>query len=92
MLALLAGLSPAFPTYEDPLTIGPPALSAASLPVASCSVKLFDNVGLKGYGQVENASYFLPAACPPPWSSVLLEWEGSIAGVQASLSRASCPF
>jgi hypothetical protein len=67
-----------FPSYENPLTVGPPVLA----PAAECEVTLFDHAGLSTYGQIAVSEYSPPAKCPGPWSSVTLRWIGAVRGVQ----------
>ena len=71
-------LSSSFPTYDNPTTVGPSVLAAG----ACCTVRLFDHVGLRSYGQVATSAFEPPHDCPPPWRSVVLEWTGGVAGVQ----------
>ena len=75
-------LLPKFPegSYDDPVAAGPSVLRPLLPPCAT--VKLFDRVPLKGYGQVEQSHYTPPAGCEGPWSEVRLNFEGEVAGVQ----------
>mmetsp|Transcript_84441 Transcript_84441/g.168626 ORF Transcript_84441/g.168626 Transcript_84441/m.168626 type:complete len:391 (-) Transcript_84441:1150-2322(-) len=48
---------------------------------AACVVDLFA-VSITSWGQVLSAEYVPPVACPPPWSSVVLNVDGTIDAVQ----------
>jgi hypothetical protein len=77
-----------FPDYASPISTGPANFanfSGRNPPVAlglPCSVTLFGNVTFNTWRQVEIARYEPPADCPPPWTSVQLEFIGEVAGVQ----------
>ena len=68
-----------FPDYAKPIVTGPAVNWALGMP---CLVTLFGNVTFNTWRQVEIARYEPPADCPPPWTSVQLEFIGEVAGVQ----------
>ena len=67
--------------YQDPLTAAPPI---ARPPTPSCSVTVMQNFAFNSsVGQgVFNGTLTPPAACPGPWSKVVLDFTGSVAGRQ----------
>ena len=87
-----------FPDYAYPISTGPTLASSdasssssdstasfageAALGGVPCSVTLFGNVTFNAWRQVESTSYEPPADCPPPWTSVQLDFHGEVAGVQ----------
>jgi hypothetical protein len=87
-----------FPDYAYPISTGPTLASSdassssgdstasfageAALGGVPCSVTLFGNVTFNAWRQVESTSYEPPAGCPPPWTSVQLDFHGEVAGVQ----------
>ena len=70
-----------FPDYAMPISTGPALAQSAAIGMP-CSVTLFGNVTFNTWRQVEIARYEPPADCPPPWTSVQLEFIGEVAGVQ----------
>jgi hypothetical protein len=75
---IVALLPLAFPSYDDPTSVGPSVLSSAP----ACEVPLFNRVGLQSYGQLETRQFAPPPKCPPPWDSVVLQFVGEVRGVQ----------
>ena len=86
-----------FPDYAYPISTGPTLASsdasgssdttasfAGETPIGGvpCSVTLFGNVTFNAWRQVESTSYEPPAGCPPPWTSLQLDFHGEVAGVQ----------
>jgi hypothetical protein len=67
--------------YQDPLTAAPPI---ARPPTRSCSVTVMqDSAFNSSVGQgVFNGTLTPPAACPGPWSKVVLDFTGKVAGRQ----------
>jgi hypothetical protein len=78
----LPSILASFPNSDSPYEAGLPLASVSS----NCSVVLFDNVSLVNYGQVETSTFDGP--CMDEWSSVVLEFQGSVRGVQ--FDRAGC--
>ena len=67
-----------FPNYSDPVAAGPAVHTRED-----CSVRLFHNVGLAHFGQIETAEYSPPTgSCAGPWSAVALHFHGRVSGVQ----------
>ena len=83
--AALAGSAPAAAgnevNYQDPLTAAQPI---ARPPTASCSVTVMQDFAFNSsVGQgVFNGTLTPPAACPGPWSKIVLDFTGSVAGRQ----------
>ena len=67
--------------YQDPLTAAPPI---ARPPTQSCSVTVMQDFAFNSsVGQgVFNGTLAPPAACPGPWSKVVLDFTGKVAGRQ----------
>jgi peptide N-acetyl-beta-D-glucosaminyl asparaginase amidase A len=67
--------------YQDPLTAAPPI---ARPPTPSCSVTVMQNFAFNSsVGQgVFNGTLTPPASCPGPWSKIVLDFTGSVAGRQ----------
>src|SRR6266536_5143037 len=83
--AALLGALPAAagtePTYQDPITAAPP-LARPSTP--SCTVTVMQDFAFNssvGHG-VFTGTLTPPAACPGPWSKVVLDFTGNVAGRQ----------
>lgn len=68
-------------SYQDPLTAAPPI---ARPPTPSCSVTPMQNFAFNSsVGQgVFNGTLTPPAACPGPWSKIVLDFTGNVAGRQ----------
>src|ERR1044071_8619299 len=67
--------------YQDPLTAAPPI---ARPPTTSCSVTVMQDFAFNssvGHG-VFNGTLTPPAACPGPWSKIVLDFTGKVAGRQ----------
>jgi hypothetical protein len=67
--------------YQDPLTAAPPI---ARPPTSSCSVTVMQDFAFNssvGHG-VYSGTLTPPAACPGPWSKVVLDFTGKVAGRQ----------
>jgi hypothetical protein len=74
----VAALADGFPTYE-PVTLQP----AVSRPAAPhCTVMLLKGRRFENGGAPRFASYAPPAACPGPWSKIVLTWRTRISGRQ----------
>jgi hypothetical protein len=65
--------------YQDPVTALPP-ISAPDTP--HCTVTVMQHDFANSYGQPYTGTVTPPADCPGPWSKVVLDWSGSIAGRQ----------
>ncbi len=65
--------------YQDPLTAAPPLQRP---PTPSCSLRLMDRAFASSFGKPFVGNYTPPAACPAPWSMVVLDWNGSVKGRQ----------
>ena len=65
--------------YQDPVTALPP-ISRPSTPHCASTVMQHDFAN--SYGQPFTATVTPPADCPGPWSKVVLDWSGSVAGRQ----------
>jgi hypothetical protein len=63
--------------WDDPRTAGPPV---AKPPTQSCTVPIVDHAFVD-YSNYVNA-FAPPAACPGPWSRVVLRLEGNVKGRQ----------
>jgi Peptide N-acetyl-beta-D-glucosaminyl asparaginase amidase A len=68
-------------SYQDPLTAAPPITRA---PTPSCSVTVMQDFAFNSsVGQgVFNGTLTPPPACPGPWSKVVLDFTGQVAGRQ----------
>ncbi|MFL6073313.1 MAG: peptide-N4-asparagine amidase [Mycobacteriales bacterium] len=66
--------------YQDPVT----ALPGVSRPagVGHCAVTVMRHDFANSYGQPYVGTVSPPAGCPGPWSKVVLDWNGSVAGRQ----------
>lgn len=73
-----------FPSYDNPVALGPDATVSGSSSSAACTVQLFSQAALQTYGQIERSQYDPPTspACAPPWASIRLDVTGSVKGVQ----------
>ena len=65
-------------TFSDPVVAGPPVSRPTS---GSCKVTLIQNYMFNNFTPA-TGSYAPPAACPGPWSKVVLDWTVSVSGVQ----------
>lgn len=65
--------------YQDPLTAAPPLPRP---PTPSCTLRVMEHDFASSFGKPFVGSYTPPAACPAPWSMVVLDWNGSVAGRQ----------
>ncbi|MDX6355492.1 MAG: hypothetical protein QOF98_2395 [Streptomyces sp.] len=65
--------------YQDPVTALPP-VSKPDTP--SCEVTVMQHDFANSYGQPYTGTVTPPPACPGPWSKVVLNWSGSVAGRQ----------
>jgi hypothetical protein len=83
--AALLGTAPASGgdevNYQDPLTAAPPI---SRPPTRSCSVTVMQDFAFNSsIGQgVFNGTLAPPAACPGPWSKIVLDFTGKVAGRQ----------
>ena len=68
-------------SYQDPLTAAPPI---ARPPTASCTTTVMQDFAFNSsVGQgVYNGTLVPPAACPGPWSKIVLDFTGKVAGRQ----------
>ncbi len=68
-------------TYQNPVTAAPPLARPST---ASCTVTLIDGYafGPSGYDAPAKGTLTPPADCPAPWSLVVLDYTGSVAGRQ----------
>ena len=65
--------------YQNPVTALPPI---ARPDTTHCTVTAMQHDFANSYGQPFTGTLTPPAACPGPWSKVVLDWSGSVAGVQ----------
>ncbi|MDH6137710.1 hypothetical protein P3T37_007143 [Kitasatospora sp. MAA4] len=65
--------------YADPATALPP-VSRPDTP--HCTVTAMQHDFANSYGQPFTGTLAPPANCPGPWSKVVLDWSGSVAGRQ----------
>lgn len=73
-----AALAGGFPAYQ-PVTLQPPVSRPAG---QHCTVVLLKSRRFENGGAPRFASYAPPAACPGPWSKVVLTWRTRISGRQ----------
>lgn len=68
-------------SYQNPVTAAPPLVPPTT---ASCTVTLAQNFafGPSGYDVPAKGTLTPPSACPAPWSMVVLDYTGSVAGRQ----------
>src|SRR5580692_1869442 len=64
--------------FSDPVVAGPPVSRPKT---ASCKVTLIQNYQFENFTPAMGP-YAPPAACPGPWSKVVLDWTVSVSGVQ----------
>lgn len=76
-----AGAAPGFveTAVSDPITALPP-VSAPDTP--HCTVTAMRHDFANSYGVPFTGTLVPPAACPGPWTKVVLDWTGSVAGRQ----------
>jgi Peptide N-acetyl-beta-D-glucosaminyl asparaginase amidase A len=77
-----AGAAPASSietNYGNPVTALPPV---SRPPVPHCTVTVMRHDFANSYGQPFTGMVTPPAACPGPWTKVVLDWTGSVAGRQ----------
>lgn len=65
--------------YQDPLQARPP-VSRPNTP--ACTVTAMQHVFANSYGQPYVGTLTPPAACPGPWTKVVLDWTGKAKGRQ----------
>jgi hypothetical protein len=65
--------------YQNPVTALPPIERP---PTPGCTVTAMRHDFANSYGQPFVGTLTPPAACPGPWSKVVLDWSGSVAGRQ----------
>jgi hypothetical protein len=73
------GASPVETNYQDPVTALPPV---SRPPVRHCTVTVMQHDFANSYGQPFTGTVTPPAACPGPWTKVVMDWTGSVAGRQ----------
>src|ERR1700760_4223666 len=74
-----AAASPIETNYQDPVTALPPV---SRPPVRHCTVTVMQHDFANSYGQPFTGTVTPPAACPGPWTKVVMDWTGSVAGRQ----------
>ncbi|OLE21541.1 MAG: hypothetical protein AUG49_21785 [Catenulispora sp. 13_1_20CM_3_70_7] len=77
--AAAAGPTPVEINYQNPVTALPPIARPAT---HSCTVTAMQHDFANSYGQPFAGTLTPPAGCPGPWSKVVLDWSGSVAGRQ----------
>jgi hypothetical protein len=65
--------------YQDPVTALPPV---SRPPVRHCTVTVMQHDFANSYGAPFTGTVTPPAACPGPWTKVVMDWTGSVAGRQ----------
>jgi hypothetical protein len=65
--------------YGNPVTALPPVTRP---PVPHCTVTVMQHDFANSYGQPFTGTVTPPAACPGPWTKVVMDWSGSVAGRQ----------
>ncbi len=66
-------------TVDNPVTALPPVSAPSG---AHCTVTAMAHDFANSYGAPFTGTLAPPAACPGPWSKVVLDWTGSVAGRQ----------
>ena len=68
-------------SYQNPVTAAPPVVRPTT---ASCTVTLASDYafGPSGYDVPATGTVTPPTACPAPWSRIVLDYTGSVAGRQ----------
>lgn len=74
-----AATAPVEINYQNPVTAFPP-VSRPDTP--HCTVAAMQHDFANSYGQPFVSTLTPPAACPGPWSKVVLDWSGNVAGRQ----------
>ncbi len=74
-----AAAAPVEINYQDPVTALPPVTRP---PVPHCTVTVVRHDFANSYGQPFTGTVAPPAGCPGPWTKVVLDWTGSVAGRQ----------
>jgi Peptide N-acetyl-beta-D-glucosaminyl asparaginase amidase A len=74
-----AASAPIEVNYQDPITAAPPIQRPDT---ARCTVQLMQHDFAFSFGQPFVGAFTPPAGCPGPWSMVVMDWTGSIAGRQ----------
>jgi Peptide N-acetyl-beta-D-glucosaminyl asparaginase amidase A len=65
--------------YANPVTALPPV---SRPPVRHCAVTVMRHDFANSYGQPFTGTVTPPAGCPGPWTKVVLDWTGTVAGRQ----------
>lgn len=80
--ALVAAAAPAAAPievdYQDPMTAAPPIQRPDT---RHCTVQLMEH-DFAEFGVPFTGTFAPPAGCPGPWSMVVMDWNGSVAGRQ----------
>src|ERR1700761_1014467 len=71
--------SPIETNYQDPVTALPPV---SRPPVPHCTVTVMQHDFANSYGAPFTGTVTPPAACPGPWTKVVMDWTGRVAGRQ----------
>src|ERR1700759_2870383 len=71
--------TPVETNYQDPVTALPPV---SRPPVRHCTVTVMQHDFANSYGAPFTGTVTPPAACPGPWTKVVMDWSGSVAGRQ----------
>jgi len=74
-----AATAPVEVNYQNPVSALPP-ISRPATP--HCAVTAMQHDFANSYGQPFVGTLTPPSACPGPWSKVVLDWSGSVAGRQ----------
>lgn len=74
-----AASAPVEVNYQNPVSALPPVSRPAT---AHCAVTAMRHDFANSYGQPFAGTLSPPSACPGPWSKVVLDWSGSVAGRQ----------
>src|SRR6201996_4065591 len=71
--------SPIETNYQDPVRALPPV---SRPPVPHCTVTVMQHDFANSYGAPFTGTVTPPAACPGPWTKVVMDWTGRVAGRQ----------
>src|ERR1700742_1757371 len=74
-----SGSAPIETNYQNPVTALPPV---SRPPVPHCTVTVMQHDFANSYGAPFTGTVTPPAACPGPWTKVVMDWSGSVAGRQ----------